>query len=94
MRYLPLTQADRGEMLAAIGADGIDALFADVPLSARLKNPVDLPRHMSEMAVETKLNALALRNVSAGQAAFFWARVPTGIIFRQRLITSFSARSF
>ncbi len=31
MRYLPLTPSDRAEMLAAVGADSIDALFADVP---------------------------------------------------------------
>jgi len=35
MRYLPLTPSDRAEMLAAIGADSIDALFADVPEEAR-----------------------------------------------------------
>jgi len=37
MRYLPLTPSDRAEMLAAIGADSIDALFADVPEEARLE---------------------------------------------------------
>ena len=31
MRYLPLTDGDRRDMLAAIGVDSIDALFADVP---------------------------------------------------------------
>ena len=44
MRYLPLTDADRAEMLAVIGAPSIDALFADVPAAARLTGPVDLPR--------------------------------------------------
>ncbi len=40
MRYLPLTAADRAEMLGAIGADSVDALFADVPAFARLDGPV------------------------------------------------------
>jgi glycine dehydrogenase subunit 1 len=31
MRYLPLTDADRAEMLSVIGAADIDALFVDVP---------------------------------------------------------------
>ena len=35
MRYLPLTDTDRREMLAAIGADSIDDLFRDVPAAAR-----------------------------------------------------------
>jgi len=42
MRYLPLTDRDRGEMLAAIGVDSIDALFADVPGPARLEGLIDL----------------------------------------------------
>ena len=36
MRYLPLTEADRREMLARIGARSIDELFRDVPRSAQL----------------------------------------------------------
>jgi glycine cleavage system pyridoxal-binding protein P len=31
VRYLPLTPEDREDMLARIGADNIDALFASVP---------------------------------------------------------------
>ena len=40
MRYLPLTPADRTEMLGVIGAADIDALFADVPEAARLSGPI------------------------------------------------------
>jgi glycine dehydrogenase subunit 1 len=36
MRYLPLTDADRREMLSVIGAKSVDELFRDVPASARL----------------------------------------------------------
>ncbi len=43
MRYLPLTDADRADMLAAIGAASVDDLFRDVPPTARLPRPVDLP---------------------------------------------------
>jgi glycine dehydrogenase subunit 1 len=71
MRYLPLTPDDRRDMLGAIGAASIDALFVDVPESARLAAPVDLPRHASEMEVERQLAALAARNLSAGSAPFF-----------------------
>ena len=72
MRYLPLTDADRSEMLSVIGADSIDALFADVPEEARLSGSVPgLPNHASEMAVERHMAALAARNLSAGTAPFF-----------------------
>ncbi len=72
MRYLPLTDADRAEMLGVIGAGSIDDLFADVPAAARLSGPIaGLPAHASEMAVERQLRGLANRNLSAGDAPFF-----------------------
>jgi glycine dehydrogenase subunit 1 len=71
MRYLPLTPGDRKEMLAAIGADSIDALFADVPEAARLEGPVDLPRAMGEIEVERAISGMAARNVAAGSVPFF-----------------------
>jgi glycine dehydrogenase subunit 1 len=72
MRYLPLTDADRREMLGVIGAPSIDALFADVPEPARLAGPIaELPLHASEIAVERQLAGLARRNLSAGEGPFF-----------------------
>jgi glycine dehydrogenase subunit 1 len=71
MRYLPLTERDRREMLAAIGVDSIDALFADVPPAARLEGLVDLPRAMGEIEVERAVSSMAARNVAAGSVAFF-----------------------
>ena len=59
-------------MLAVIGVDSIDALFVDVPESARLDGPVPgLPNHASELAVERHLSALAAKNVAAGSVPFF-----------------------
>ena len=71
MRYLPLTPRDRAEMLAAIGAPSIDALFADVPEPARLQGPLDLPRAMGEIEVERAIAGMAARNVAAGSGPFF-----------------------
>ena len=71
MRYLPLTDADRRDMLAAIGAPSIDALFGDVPAAARHKGLLDLPRAMGEIEVERRLGAMAAKNVSAGSVPFF-----------------------
>ena len=71
MRYLPLTDADRRDMLAAIGVPTIDALFADVPAAARHRELLDLPRAMGELEVERRLGGLAGRNLSAGSAPFF-----------------------
>ena len=71
MRYLPLTPSDRAEMLAVVGAQSIEALFADVPAAARLDGPVDLPKAMGEIEVERLISRLAARNVGAGSVPFF-----------------------
>ena len=72
MRYLPLTDADRGDMLATIGAASIDDLFVDVPEEARLSGPIaGLPMHASEMAVEKHMRALSKKNLAAADAPFF-----------------------
>ena len=71
MRYLPLTDADRRDMLAAIGVDSIDALFAEVPPAARHQGLLDLPRAMGELEVERRLAAMAAKNTVAGSVPFF-----------------------
>ncbi|MEJ2408441.1 MAG: aminomethyl-transferring glycine dehydrogenase subunit GcvPA [Novosphingobium sp.] len=72
MRYLPLTPADRADMLGTIGAASVDDLFIDVPEEARLSGPIEgLPMHASEMAVERHMSRLAAKNISAGSAPFF-----------------------
>jgi glycine dehydrogenase subunit 1 len=72
MRYLPLTDADRRVMLGAIGAASIEALFKDVPPSARLDAPIaGLPLHQPEHAVEKTLAQMAARNLTGGSVPFF-----------------------
>ena len=71
MRYLPLTDADRRDMLGVIGAPSIDALFADVPAAARRDGLVDLPLAMGELQVERRVAAMAAKNVAAGSVPFF-----------------------
>jgi len=72
MRYLPLSSADRSEMLRVIGAGSVDELFRDVPEALRLKDPIaGLPMHASEMAVERHMAALSRKNLAAGDAPFF-----------------------
>jgi glycine dehydrogenase subunit 1 len=71
MRYLPLTPSDREAMLARIGVDDIDALFADVPADKRLSAPPDLPRHRGELEVDRIMSRMAARNVPASTVPFF-----------------------
>jgi glycine dehydrogenase subunit 1 len=72
MRYLPLSDADRSEMLRVVGAGSINDLFHDVPEGARLDGPIrGLPNHASELTVERHMAALARKNVVAGEVPFF-----------------------
>jgi glycine dehydrogenase subunit 1 len=71
MRYLPLTQTDRSEMLARIGIRHVDDLFADVPKAVLLKEPLDLPSRKGEMEVDRILSRMAGRNIPASSGPFF-----------------------
>src|SRR6188472_4017419 len=64
-RYTSATETDRQEMLAAIGVESIDDLFADVPEGVRLGRPLDLAPGKPEQEVFARLRDLAAKNVSA-----------------------------
>ncbi|MBY0565785.1 MAG: aminomethyl-transferring glycine dehydrogenase subunit GcvPA [Hyphomonadaceae bacterium] len=71
MRYLPLTDVDRQQMLGVIGVKHIDDLFVDVPKSAVLKDLVPLPKAQGEIEVHRHMQRLAEKNTPAGRTAFF-----------------------
>ena len=99
MRYLPLTDADRAQMLQVIGAPDVEALFEDVPAAARRTQLIDLPLHQGEIEVERQLVALAARNRPAGSGPFFCGagayrhHVPASVdhlIQRSEFLTSYT----
>jgi glycine dehydrogenase subunit 1 len=71
MRYLPLNDEDRAEMLARIGAGSIEELFADIPQNKRLVKDLELPKRKTELEVERFISSLAAQNVAAGPVPFF-----------------------
>ncbi len=71
MRYLPLSDTDRSEMLARIGVNHVDELFADVPKTLLLKEPMDLPRRKGELDVERILSRMSAKNIPASSVPFF-----------------------
>ena len=87
MRYLPLSDADRADMMARVGVSDINEIFADIPASARIEGLLDLPSHQGEAAVERDLSRMAARNVAAGSCRSSSEPVPTGIMCRRRLTT-------
>ena len=62
--YTSVTDGERAEMLATIGASSIDELF-DVPAGVRLDRDLDLPDGLSEAEVYERMRALAGRNADA-----------------------------
>jgi glycine dehydrogenase subunit 1 len=70
-RYTSATDADRAEMLAAIGVDSVDELFEQIPESLRLERPLELPEGLGEAEVHERLSALASRNADAEREVCF-----------------------
>jgi len=59
MSFIPHSQADREEMLRAIGVSSEDELFADIPEKFRLAAPLDIPPALSEWEAVKVLQELA-----------------------------------
>lgn len=59
MRYMPHTAADIQAMLAAVGAQHLDDLFAAIPADCRRPRPLDLPAALSEWDLDRHMEALA-----------------------------------
>src|SRR5436190_1265855 len=65
-RYTHITDDDRRAMLAEIGVERVEDLFADVPEGVRLDRALDLPDGLSEQEVYLHLKELAELVVSRG----------------------------
>jgi glycine dehydrogenase subunit 1 len=89
MPFIPHTEADVREMLAAIGAPSIDALFDEIPAALRTKSLEALPDALSEMQVgrlmqeRARQDGLPLNFLGAGAyehhiPAAVWAIVTRG----------------
>jgi glycine dehydrogenase subunit 1 len=97
MRYLPKSPAERQEMLAAIGANSIDDLFASIPEKYRLRGALQLPGPYSEAEVIEFFKARAGEN-SLGYSSFLGAGVynhlrsvvTDAIIQRGEFLTSYT----
>ncbi|MFA9399868.1 MAG: aminomethyl-transferring glycine dehydrogenase subunit GcvPA [Acidobacteriota bacterium] len=63
--YTPTTPADRAEMLATIGVNSVDELFAQIPEEVRLDRELDLDDGLSEPEVYERLASLAGPNQNA-----------------------------
>ena len=60
--YVPSTQAERLEMLKAIGLNDYKDLYRDVPAEMYLDTPLNIPNGMSELEVANAVSAMAAKN--------------------------------
>ena len=62
MRYIPHTDKDRQDMLAAVGVRSTDQLFSDISPAVRLNRPLNLPAALSEMELADHMRQLSEKN--------------------------------
>jgi glycine dehydrogenase subunit 1 len=62
MPFIPHTETDVREMLAAIGAPSIDALFEEIPASLRTRELSGIPDALNEMEIGRLMRSLARRD--------------------------------
>ena len=71
MRFVPHSEQDVREMLAAIGVDSVDDLFETIPDEVRFGGRLGLPEPAAEADVLRELESLAARNTPASRLVSF-----------------------
>jgi len=70
MRYLPHTEAEVSEMLAAIGKPSLDALFESIPKAARFERDLAVPPPLDEASLMRHMKELSAKNEGSGMLSF------------------------
>jgi len=71
VRYIPLTDSDREEMLASMGVESMGSLLKQVPAGVRLKRELCLPHALSEHELLRLMADLSLKNADTEEYAYF-----------------------
>ena len=69
--YLSQTEADREEMLAAVGVSSVEDLFAEIPEQVRLGRALEVPPALGEPDLVRHLETLAARNADTSSELSF-----------------------
>lgn len=98
-RYLPASDADREDMLRAIGAGSIEELLRSIPSPLRVEGELALPPRLSEPELLAHLSEIAERSLTAGKAPCFLGggayrhhqpRAVDALLQRQEFFTSYT----
>lgn len=99
MSYIPTTDEQQQKMLADIGVNSIDELFADIPESVKLKTGLNIPKAMSELELTAHMQEMAGKNINldkytcflgAGAYDHFIPSVVTNLLSRQEFYTAYT----
>ncbi|MGQ0636026.1 MAG: aminomethyl-transferring glycine dehydrogenase subunit GcvPA [Planctomycetaceae bacterium] len=70
MAYLYTTLDEQRDMLQVAGAQSVQDLFDQVPAEVRLNRPLDLPKALCELDLESHLRELAAKNAGGARITF------------------------
>lgn len=95
--FLPSTAAERQEMLSFLGLTSPDELFAAVPRSVFLTEPLSLPDPMAEQGVRRMLEGLAAKNTvfrtilrGAGAYDHYIPAAVSRIVSKESFVTAYT----
>ena len=95
--YLPATDVQRDEMLAALGLANLDALYGHIPDSVKRVERLNIPDGASELEVRRKMEALAAKNAvfptifrGAGAYRHYIPAVVGAVTSREEFVTAYT----
>lgn len=95
-KYFPHTEEDIRQMVAKVGVDSLDDLYAEVPEEIRFKGDYNLPSEMSEPEVRRLFDTLGAQNrqltcfAGAGVYDHYMPAVVPSILARSEYLTSYT----
>lgn len=94
--YIPSSQAERRQMLDAIGLGSLDALYQAVPKSMRISG-LDIPEGQSELAVRRLMEAYAAENTvfpaifrGAGAYNHYIPSIVKTVVSKEEFLTAYT----
>ena len=95
--YLAITEAQRGEMLDAVGLDSLDEMYAAAPKELILKNELSLPSGMGELEVLRTMETLASKNKvfptvfrGAGAYRHYIPAIVGSVVSKETFVTAYT----
>jgi glycine dehydrogenase subunit 1 len=70
MSYIPLSDKDRKDMMAAIGIASVDELFCCMPEAVRLREDLDVPGPLAELDLVREIERIGRKNRTGGLLSF------------------------